>query len=556
MGTLGLEVEKGLYLGIDFGTTNSVVSIYNYDREEVYTLPIDGSQIFPTVIAFEEDEEDADKLSKTFGIGAKEAAVIFPESTILSIKRLLGSDETVKIIVSGKQYEFAIESIVAEILAYLKERADQYIREELKITGEFSGCVITVPANSTDKQKKRTKEAAVMAGFEETAVFLRLEPAAAAIAYAAGVTEDKKVLIYDFGGGTFDACVIGIKGSAVEEPEISIKSTFGDNYLGGNDIDKMMLDMIYEAFLRQTKGCIDLFDWTKDDGVSKKNKRMALMRLYNASNSAKERLSVTTSTKVVLAPLLQEPFIVNINMEISREAFLFHKRKYQLDDTPDNFNKMEGKSVINLVEETIVCIDKCLEMACLKGSDIDEIFLVGGTSAIPEVRRQIVSHFSKEPYQTKISPALSISTGAAYYCNMIMLPTLKGPKVCEKTIHPLGLEIAGRRFLEVVGRNIEIPKEGLIVEAPELLETNFDQITSMAIAVYEDLQTEDRLKFVYEKGLKRLAGTTLRGIPAQAKGQEKVKVIFKIGQDNMLCVEAKSTSEAGAVTQLSVDKMY
>ncbi len=556
MGTLGLEVEKGLYLGIDFGTTNSVVSIYHYDEGEVYTLPIDGSQIFPTVIAFEEDDEDPSKLSRTFGAAAKEGAVIFSESTILSIKRLLGTEDTLQVHVSGKDYEFTVESIVAELLSYLKGQADQYIREVLKIAGEFTGCVITVPANSTDKQKRKTKEAAVMAGFEENSVFLRLEPAAAAIAYAMGVTEEKKVLIYDFGGGTFDACALSIKGSEQEEPQIAILSTFGDNYLGGNDIDQMMMDLLYEEFLRQTKGKIDLFDLNSDDGVSKKNKKMARMRLYNAANSAKERLSMTNSTKVVLAPFLQEPFIVNIQMEITREAFLYHKRSQQLDDTPENFAKMAGKSVKHLVEETILCVNQCLEMAHLKASDIDEIFLVGGTSAIPEVKRQIVERFSMEPFQTKISPALSISNGAAIYCNMIMLPTMKGPKVREKTIHALGLEIAGRRFLEIVGRDMEIPKEGLVIEAPELLQTNYDHITSMAIAVFEDMLPEDRLKFVYEKGMKRLAGTTLRGIPAQSKGIEKVKILFKIGQDNMLSVEAKSTSDVGVVTQLTVDQMY
>lgn len=556
MGTLGLEIEKGLYLGIDFGTTNSIVSIYHYDEGEVYTLPIDGGHIFPTVIQFEQDDEDESKLLRTFGIQAKESAVIFPESTILSIKRLLGTDEIIKIVVAGKTYEFAAENIAAEILAYLKEKADQYIREELNILGEFSGCVITVPANSTDKQKKKTKDAAIMAGFDEGSVFLRLEPAAAAIAYATGVVEDKKVLIYDFGGGTFDACVLSIKGSEVTEAEITILSTYGDNYLGGNDIDKMMMDIIYDEFIRQTKGTINLFDFNCDDGVSKKNKKMALMRLYGVANSAKERLSSTGSTKVVLAPFLQEPFIININMEITREAFMLHKRCHVLDDSPEVFSRMEGKSVKNLIEESIHCIDKCLLMAHLRDEEIDEIFLVGGTSVIPEVKRQIVDRFKKEPYQTKISPALSISTGAAYYCNMIMLPSMKGPTISEKTIHPLGLEIAGRRFLEVVARDVEIPKEGLIVEAPDLLETNFDQITSMAIAVYEDMQPEERLKFVYEKGMKRLAGTTLRGIPAKDKGYEKVKIIFKIGQDNMLSVEAKSTSEEGVVTQLSVDQMY
>ncbi|MBC7958367.1 MAG: Hsp70 family protein, partial [Vallitaleaceae bacterium] len=283
---------------------------------------------------------------------------------------------------------------------------------------------------------------------------------------------------------------------------------------------------------------------------------MAIMRLYQVANSAKERLSTTTSTKVVLAPFIQEPFLVNLQMEISREAFILHPRKHPLDDTEEIFLKMQGKSVKDLIQETLYCIQKCLEMAHLKAEEIDEIFLVGGTSSIPEVRKQIEITFKKEPFQTKISPALSISTGAAYYCNLIMLPTMKGPKVSEKTIHPLGLEIAGRRFLEVVGRDLDIPKEGLVIEAPELLETNFDGLTSMAIAGYEDLLPEERLKFVYEKGMKRLAGTTLRGIPVGCKGQEKVRVFFKIGQDNMMTVEAKSTSLEGVVTQLTVDKMY
>ncbi|PKM52522.1 MAG: hypothetical protein CVV02_01870 [Firmicutes bacterium HGW-Firmicutes-7] len=558
MGILALEREKGLYLGIDFGTTNSVVSIYIYDDEQVYTVPIDGSNIFPTVIQFESsNEEDVDKLDRIFGIGAKESAVIFPESTVMSIKRFLDTDEIIKIVVAGRTFEFKPENIVAEILSYLKDQADAYIRDVLKMSGEFTGCVITVPANSTDKQKKKTKDAAIMAGFDEANIYLRLEPAAAAIAYATRVHEDKKVLIYDFGGGTFDACILQIKATMEDEPEITILSTFGDNYLGGNDIDKIMMDMIYQEFVKQTNGTIDLFDLNKDDGVSKKNKKMALVRLYQVANAAKERLSSALSTKVVLAPFIQEPYIVNINMEISRELFMNHKRLDILDDNEENFIKMSGKSVKDLIQETMDCIRKCIDMAHLEKEHIDEIFLVGGTSSIPEVKNMISEYFSKEPFQTKLSPALSISTGAAYYCNRIMLPSMSGPSVLEKTIHPLGLEISGRRFLEIVKRDMEIPKEGLVVEADELLETNFDGITSMAIAVYEDtLPQEQRLKFVYEKGLKRLAGTTLRGIPPKNKGEEKVNVYFRIGQDNMLCVEAKSTSEEGIETRLSVDKMY
>lgn len=559
MGTLGLDLERGLFLGIDFGTTNSVVSIYNFKDGEAQTIPIDGSNIFPTAIQFETDPEDENKLSRIFGVQAKEAAIIYPQSTILSIKRWLGTDEQISINVDEKDYTFSPEQVAGEILGYLKQKADEYAQEELNITGEFSGCVITVPANSTDKQKKMTKEAAVLAGFDENNVYLRLEPAAAAISYAVNERKDKKVLVYDFGGGTFDACILEIKMDDNDEPNISILSTYGDNNLGGNDIDKVVIDMIYEEFKKLTNNEIDLYDLESDDGVSKRQKKVALVRLQQIANQAKERLSQSKSTKVTLAPFIQEPKIVNINMEISREDLLTHKRMNKLDDKDEVFQKFEGKTIIDMIDITLGCIDKSLELANLKESDIDEIFLVGGSSSIPSISEKIKEKFNKEPFKSRISPALSISQGAAYYCNMIMMPTVKGPTVKEKTIHPLGLEIAGRRFMEIVKQGIDIPKEGLIIEAGEPLVTNFDNVTSMAIVVYENtipLKADEKTQFVNKDGMKRLAGTSLRGIPQGPKGQEKVKVIFNIGQDNMLNVTAQSMSVDGVVTQLSVDELY
>ncbi|MBR1442615.1 MAG: Hsp70 family protein, partial [Firmicutes bacterium] len=316
MGTLGLDMERGLFLGIDFGTTNSVVSIYNFKDGEAQTIPIEGSNIFPTAIQFETDPEDENKLTKVFGVQAKEAAVIYPQSTVLSIKRWLGTDDDVKIVVDDKEHTFKPEQVAGEILGYLKQKADEYAQEELNIAGEFSGCVITVPANSTDKQKKMTKDAAVLAGFNEENVYLRLEPAAAAISYAVNERKDKKVLVYDFGGGTFDACIIEVKIDENEEPNIAILSTYGDNNLGGNDIDKIVMDMIYEEFKNLTDEEIDLFDTEVDDGVSKRQKKTALVRLQQIANQTKERLSKSKSTKVTLAPFIQEPKIVNINMEI------------------------------------------------------------------------------------------------------------------------------------------------------------------------------------------------------------------------------------------------
>lgn len=559
MGTLGLEFEKGLYLGIDFGTTNTVVSIYDYDEEAVYTLPIDGEMIFPTVIQFEEDYETEGKLSSVFGLEAKEAAMIYPESTIMSVKRLLSKDQSIEVVVGTSHYDFKSEDIVAQILTYIKVKVGEYLHEEKHLSGEFSGCVITVPANSTDKQKNKMRHAAIGAGFIEEHIYLRLEPAAAAINYAKIATKDSVILVYDFGGGTFDACLLKLFEVDKDEPEISILSTYGDNLLGGNDIDKIMMDIIYDTFLNTTNHKIDLFDFEKDDGVSKKQKKMALIRLNQIANQAKERLSTVQTTKIVLAPFLQEPELININIEVTREAFYNHKRQHRLGDDEGVFEAMKNLSVKDMVAKTIECVNRCLESSGVGVNGVDEIFLVGGSSAIPEVQEQIEAKFSKKPFKSKISPALSISQGAACYCNMIMLPSVRGPKVHETTVHPLGLEIAGRRFMEIISAGVLIPEEGLVVEAEELLYTNFDHITSMAIVVYEDTEPivgEKHLKFVYEQGMKRLAGATLQGIPSAIKNEEKVKVVFKINRDNLLTITAMSTSTDGAVTELIVEALY
>ena len=557
MATLGLDMERGLFLGIDFGTTNSVVSIFNFKDGEAQTIPIDGANIFPSAIQFEADPDDEGKLSRIFGTQAKEAAIIYPQSTVLSIKQHLGAQDRIEVVVDDREYAFTPEQITSEILGYLKQKADEYAQEELGISGEFSGCVITVPANSTDKQKKLTRDAAVLAGFDENNIFLRLEPAAAAISYAVDVNSDKKVLVYDFGGGTFDACILQIQVKD-DEPVISILSTYGDNNLGGNDVDKIVMDMIYEEFKKLTNNEIDLFDENADDGISKRQKKVALVRLAQAANSAKERLSQAKSTKIVLAPYIQEPRIVNINMEITRDDFTQYRRNNALGDLQNTYEKFRDKNLDDLIEETLICVDKSLEAAKLSISDIDEIFLVGGSSALPLVSEKIHVKFNKEPYKSKISPALSISQGAAYYCNMIMMPTVKGPVVHEKTIHPLGLELAGRRFMEIVPQGADIPSDGLTIEAKELLTTNFDSVTSMAIIVYENTSPDsgESSVSVSREGMKRLAGTSLRGIPQGPKGREKVKVIFNVGQDNILKVTAQSMSLDGVVTELSVDELY
>lgn len=545
---------------MDFGTTNSVVSIFNFKDGEAQTIPIDGANIFPTAVQFEPDPDEPGKLSRVFGAEAKEAAAIFPASTVLSVKRLLGSDEKIVVEAGGEEHAFTPAQIAGEILGCLKRKADEYAREELGIPGEFSGCVITVPANSTDKQKRVTKEAAVLAGFDEDSVYLRLEPAAAAISYAIGESSAKKVLIYDFGGGTFDACILDIDAKPGDEPVISVASTYGDNRLGGDDADALVMDIIYEEFKNLTNGEIDIFDEQVDDGVSRRQKKTAQARLRQAANVAKERLSQAKSAKVTLSPFLQEPIVVSINMEITREQLETHARVNRLGQDDVSFGKFEGKTLSDMVDSTLACVDKCLEAAGLSAGDIDEVFLVGGSSAIPLAANRVEEKFGRAPYKSKVSPALSISRGAAVYCEMIMMPDIAEPivKVKERTIHPLGLELHGRRFLKIVDSGMDIPPEGLTVECPETLTTGFDNLSSMAIVVYENTApaTDGSPDYVYRDGMKRLSGTSLRGIPQGPKGQERVRVVFSVGQDNMLRVMAESLSAGGLVTELTVDDLY
>jgi molecular chaperone DnaK (HSP70) len=248
-------------------------------------------------------------------------------------------------------------------------------------------------------------------------------------------------------------------------------------------------------------------------------------------------------------------------MEVSLDEFMNHKRVNKLGDSDEVFEKFKGKSLVDVIGMTMDCVDKCLLAAKCAAADVSEVFLVGGSSSVSLVGEMIETKFGKAPFKSKMSPALSISQGAAHYCNMIMMPTVKGPTVQERTIHPLGLEIAGRRFMEIVGQGIEIPRDGLVVEAEELLTTNFDNVTSMAIVVYENTvpstgEGERVAEYVSQPGMKRLAGTQLRGIPQGSRGHEKVKVIFTVGQDNMLRVTAKSTSVDGVSTELAVDELY
>ncbi len=553
MADLSLDLDRGLYLGIDFGTTNTVVSVYDEEEDEIHTIHIDGAKICPTAIQFEEDELD-EKLDKIYGQEAKDSAIIYPESTVLNIKSLFAETNKISVKVSDKQYTFTPEQVAGEFLSYIKEVAEEYVQDELDIMGEFIGCVITVPANSTDKQKKITKNAGVLAGFLEEHIHIRLEPCAAAISYAREVNSNKKILVYDFGGGTFDACILEIK-SKVDEPEITVVSTFGDNNLGGNDIDNIIIDIIYEKFKQITNNEIDIYTDVAQDNV-KIDFLTAQVKLKQMATKIKEKLSQSKEAKIVITPLIQQLKIVNIEMTITREQFLTHNRVNKLNQTSSIFEKFKGKNVLDILNLTMDSVEKCLQVAGYTYSDIDNIFLVGGSSGIPQVADIIEEKFHKQPHKAGISPAFSISQGASVYTKMI-LNEKSTEMVKEKTIHSLGIELAGRRYLPIIESGQSIPDEGLKVVATEPLFTNFDDISSMALVVYENILTIDKgLTLVTDNGMKRLASTQLRGIPKNKKGFEKVQVMFKVSKDNILTVEATSLSNSGLQTKLVVDELY
>lgn len=563
MADLSLDLDRGLYLGIDFGTTNTVVSVYDEEEDEIITIPIDSMKVFPTAIQFEEDVLDFDNtsLEKIYGKEAKDSAIIYPMSTILNMKNLLSEKDKVEIKIGEQKYTFTPSQIVGEFLSYVKEEAENYVQDELDIMGEFIGCVITVPANSTDKQKKLTKDAGILAGFLEEHIHIRLEPAAAAISYARTINEDKKVLVYDFGGGTFDACILEIKlDENSKNPKISIVSTHGDNNLGGNDIDNIIVDMIYEKFKEITNEDIDIF---VDSKYIPSDFRLdfltAQIKLKQMATTIKEKLSQSNQATVVLTPLLQAPKFVNIEMNITRDEFYNHKRKNKLNQKEELFKKFENKTFLDIINMTMESIDRCLEVAGLNVNEIDNVFLVGGSSTIPIISEMIESKFGKVPYRSAISPAFSISQGASVYTKILLDSDGDKKEIVEdKTIHSFGIELAGRRFLPIIKSGEIIGEEGLEFVSDEPLFTNFDDISSMAIVIYEEVEENKSkgLHLVTDSGMRKLASTQLRGIPKNKKGEEKVEIIFKISKDNILKVEARSLSKDFVQTELLVDDLY
>ena len=364
------------FLGIDLGTTNSAAVIYNDKNDDLEIVKVDGAdEILPSVVSYTED-------GVIVGQEAKNGAIIYPESTILSVKRQMGSPSKIRAL----GMELSPESVSAEILKKLKLAAEASSGEN------YTEVVITHPAYYNDRQIFATKEAGLLAGFKS--VYLLSEPLAAAIEYGYRQSYAQTLLVYDLGGGTFDACVLKVSKDDDGQEVFQELSDVGDMNLGGDDFDAELIKWMKEAFIKENG--IDL------ESLPPAEAKRVFQKLKQEAESAKKKLSGSNKVAIRINPLLIHDGVPkNLQLEITRDDFEALIRKY--------------------VERSREIIEQALERAGKRADDISKVILVGGSTLIPMVKR-MVAGFIKEPYRAT-DPAKSVAMGAAIYNYLIHLPT-------------------------------------------------------------------------------------------------------------------------------------
>src|SRR6201981_1817726 len=506
----------GKIIGIDLGTTNSVVAVMEGGEPKVIANE-EGGRTTPSVVGFTKTGE------RLVGQVAKRQAITNPENTVFSIKRFMGRryDEVneemkmvpykverdgdhVAVMAQGKKY--TPPEISAMILQKLKKAAEDYLGEKV------SEAVITVPAYFNDSQRQATKDAGRIAGLEVLRIIN--EPTAAALAYGLDKKKDETIAVCDFGGGTFDISILEVGEGVVE-----VKATNGDTHLGGDNLDQRIIDWIIEEF-------------RKDQGIDLSRDKMALQRLKEAAEKAKMELSTVQETEITL------PFITadatgpkHLNLKLTRAKF-----ESLVDD---------------ILQRSIGPCKQALSDAGVKLSDIDEVVLVGGSTRIPKVQQIVRELFGKEPHKG-VNPDEVVAVGAAVQAG-VLGGEVKDVLLLDVTPLSLGIETLGGVFTKLIERNTTIP-----TRKSEIFSTAADNQTSVEIHV---LQGERPMA----RDNRTLGRFHLVGIPPAPRGVPQIEVTFDIDAKRIVNVSAKDkatnneqkitiTSSSG-LSKDEVDKM-
>jgi molecular chaperone DnaK len=495
-------------IGIDLGTTNSVVAVM--EGNEVKVIPNqEGHRLTPSVVAF------TDKGERLVGELARRQAALNPRRTIYSIKRFMGRrhsevqseeklvpykivggpNELVKVDIDGKQY--TPPEISALVLRKLKEAAEAYLGQTVRMA------VITVPAYFNDSQRQATIDAAKIAGFdtewdikdpatgktERKRMRIINEPTAAALAYGLEKKKDEKIAVFDLGGGTFDISILDVGDGAFE-----VKSTNGDTHLGGDDFDQVIIDYVAE-------------DFKKKEGIDLRKDEKALQRLKDAAEQAKKELSQATSTRINL------PFITadntgpkHLEMELTRA-------------------KLE-QLTHHLVEKCRGPVLQALRDAKYSPRDIDEVVLVGGMTRMPKVQQLVKEIFGKEPHKG-VNPDEVVAVGAAIQGAQLLLGSKSDVLLLDVTPLSLGIETLGGVMTKLIEKNTTIP-----AQKTQTFSTADDNQTAVTVQVFQGerpMAADNRL----------LGRFNLEGIPPARRGMPQIDVTFDIDANGILNVSAK-----------------
>ncbi|PJK17541.1 molecular chaperone DnaK [Chryseomicrobium excrementi] len=455
-------------IGIDLGTTNSCVAVLEGGEPKVIPNP-EGNRTTPSVVAFKNGERQVGEV-------AKRQAITNP-NTIASVKRLMGTSEKV----SAEGNDYTPQEVSAMILQYLKSYAEEYLGEKVE------KAVITVPAYFNDAERQATKDAGKIAGLEVERIIN--EPTAAALAYGLDkMDHEEKILVYDLGGGTFDVSILEL-GDGVFE----VLATAGDNRLGGDDFDQVIIDYLVQEF-------------KKENGIDLSKDKMAMQRLKDAAEKAKKDLSGVTSTQISL-PFITAGEAGPLHLEVSLSRAKF-------DDLS-----------ASLVERTMEPTRQALRDAGLSSNDIDKVILVGGSTRIPAVQDAIKKETGKEPHRG-VNPDEVVAMGAAVQGG-VLTGDVKDVVLLDVTPLSLGIETMGGVFTKLIERNTTIP-----TSKSQTFSTAADNQPAVDIHV---LQGERPMS----ADNKTLGRFQLTDIPPAPRGVPQIEVTFDIDKNGIVSVKAK-----------------